>query len=150
MLSELPEMDIRLTTTDRKILQARIDGVSFCEMEYDFAKPYLDKILLSGAAITGASLPQTEFFADVISKEIYIHLLEFGKGELTLEEVLLALRINSTIQITSWDGSKVPHIEFFGNSFNIDYLSKVLNNYMTQRGYLDRKLENYLDGYPQK
>lgn len=118
-------------------------------MDYQTAKVDIDKILLSGAAITGAPLPVTEFFANIISNEIYIHLTEFGRGELTLSEVLLAIRINSKGEIRMPSGSPMEQVMFYGNCFHVDFLSKILYNYMLLRNSLDRKFENYLDGYPQ-
>lgn len=134
---------------DNRIIKARGEGTSFCEMDYDEAKSTIDNILLSGAAITGAPLPSTEFFANFISKEVFIHLTEFGRGELTLDEVLLALRINSLGENKMPSGNPMEQVSFYGNCFNVDFLSKVLGNYMIFRNNLDRKLGNYLDGYRQ-
>jgi hypothetical protein len=106
-----------------------------------------DKIILSGAAISGCPLPQTEGFAEIISNEIIEFVNEYGYGELTLEEILAALRLNAKGGFRFPTGIEAEHVPFTGNCFNVVYLSKVLSNYKAFRDILDRKLENFIDGY---
>jgi hypothetical protein len=128
-----------------QILEARCIGISFNQFEYSEGKTDIDKILLRGAGITGAPLPTTEFFADIISNEVFLFITQFGYGDYTLAEVLLSLRINSKGGMMLPSGTRLVPIEFYGHCFNVDFLSKVLYNYSLLRGQLDRKIENHLD-----
>lgn len=128
-----------------QIIQARSNGTSFSQFDYSEAKTDIDKILLRGAGITGAPLPTTEFFADIISNEVFIFITEFGYKDYTLSEVLLALRINSKGGMMMPSGTRLVPTDFYGHCFHVDFLSKILHNYALLRGQLDRKLENYLD-----
>lgn len=122
-------------------------GLSFCQLEPNDVRVATDKILLKGAAICGCKLPQTEGFAEVISDEITIFILEHGYSQLTEEEIFLSLRINARGELKFPSGVEVEQVQFSGNSMNIDYLSKVLSNYMKLRNILDRKFQNHIDGY---
>jgi len=102
--------------------------------------------MLHGAAISGCPLPSTEFFAEIIADEILDFILNFGYSELTYEEILLALRINSKGGFRHPSGLELETIYFSGNCFNVDYFAKVLSNYSIIRRYVDNKLKNYIDG----
>lgn len=116
-------------------------------MSKDDLRYSIDQIMLRGAAIAGCALPKTEFFAGFIAEELTIFINEFGFSEFTLNEILLALRINSQGGAKTPSGLVIDQVPFSGVCFNVDYISKVLGNYKTLRNYLDRKLENQLDGY---
>lgn len=102
--------------------------------------------MLRGAAICGCSLPQTEFFAGYIAEELIL-FIKNGYEEYTLDEVLLAIRVNSKGGARAPSGLEVEQIPFTGVCFNVNYVSKVLSNYKLLRDYLDRKFENKIDGY---
>ena len=138
-------MPPNLNLTEIQIVKARSIGVSFNQFDYENSKTNIDKIILRGAAITGAFLPNTEFFADIISNEVYIFITEFGYGDYTLAEILLALRINEKGGMPLPSGNRIDPIQFTGNCFNVSFLAKVLDNYRLLRLGLDRKLENYLN-----
>jgi len=140
-------MKATLNNTELAVLNARLTGVSFCQID-DFKKSWhIDQIMLKAAAIAGCSLPNTDFFANVIAEELTHFILNLNKGELTYEEILLSLRLNSTGGYRFPSGLEMEQITFFGNCFNIDYFSKVAANYMLVRNQLDRKLQNFIDGY---
>jgi len=103
--------------------------------------------MLRGAAICGCSVPSTEFFAEIIAEELLTFISEFGYKELTFEEILLAMRMNAKGGFKFPTGLELEVVPFFGNCFNVDYFSKVILNYMTIRKFLDRKLQNIIDGY---
>jgi len=123
-----------------------LDGLSFNQIE-DKVRWYIDQIMLRGAAISGCAVPNTEFFAEIIADELLIFILDFGYGDLSYNEILLALRLNAKGGYKYPTGLDLEIVPFFGNCFNIDYFSKVVSNYKIMRGLLDRKLQNYLDGY---
>lgn len=106
--------------------------------------------MLRGAAICGCNLPDTDFFAKFIAEEITAFILEFGYKELTLGEIILAFRINAKGNFKNYInfvGLDIEQIVFYGNCMNVDYVAKVLSNYLTIRNLLDRKLQNKIDGY---
>lgn len=137
----------KLNENERKILKARIYDWSFCQLSEAEQRVAIDQIMFRGAAICGCSLPQTELFAKFISEEITIHILEFGYAEYTLDEILLALRINSTGKIKNSAGDDMEQVYFSGAVINVIYLSKILSNYRILRNHLDRQLQNKIDGY---
>lgn len=136
----------RLSPTENKIIELRLTGNSLFELSEDDMRYAIDQIMLRGAAITGAPLPQTEFFATFIFSELTIFLLEMGYAELTLAEILFALRLNSAGKMKYSDGDSVK-VEFRGNCFNVDFVSNVLSAYMSMRNSVDRKLQNQIDGF---
>ena len=107
----------------------------------------IDQIMFRGAAISGCSLPQTEFFAGFIAEELLVFINEFGYSEYTFDEIILALRFNSMGGLKRSSGEDIEQVDFLGSCFNVNYISRVLSNYALVRNQLDRKLQNQLDGY---
>jgi hypothetical protein len=136
-----------LTKVEQKIIKSRLAGCSFGQLDDDDTKLAVDQIMLRVAAICGCALPNTEFFAKFIAEEISIFISDFGYVDLTLEEILLAFRFNSRGGLKYPNGELIEFIFFTGNCVNVDYISKVLSNYMSLRIILDRKLQNKIDGY---
>lgn len=132
---------------EAKILSARLQDAPFASLSEKKQKTATDKIMLSGAAISGCALPNTEFFADIIADEIKIMITEHGYDNLTTAEILLALRLNANGGYKFPSGVELEIITFFGNCFNVYFLCKVLGNYMRIRYILDSKFKNYLDGH---
>lgn len=146
-LKEITNIEIKLNDFEEKVIDARLNGLSFCQIDEDKLRWCTDQIMLRGAAISGCTIPGTEFFAEIISEELRNYILNFGYKDLSYEEILLALRINSKGGYKYPSGIDLEPVAFFGNCFNVDYFSKVLNNYMAIRNMLDRKLQNIIDGY---
>jgi hypothetical protein len=107
----------------------------------------IDQIMFRGAAGFGSSLPQTEIFAKFVAEEISIFIDEFGYSEFTLEEFLLALRINSNGPIKNPSGNDLEQVVFSGICINVFFISKILRNYKVLRDNLDRRIQNIIDGY---
>ncbi len=137
---------MKLTSTDRRIIEARILGVCLNELSDKDLRSAIDQIMLRGAAISGCPLPTTEFFAEIIAEELIVFIQDFGYAHLTLEEVLLALRLNANGGV-KYSAFQIEPIFFSGHCFNVDYVSKVLSNYITLRSYFERKIQNHIDGY---
>lgn len=106
-----------------------------------------DQIMIRSVALYGCSLPQSDFLAQFISEETRKFILEFGYPELTLEEILLALMINTKSDIKYPSGNELQPVSFSGVYFNVNFLSKVLDNYSSLRTVLERKIQNHIDGY---
>lgn len=137
----------RPTEQEIKIAKARSSGLSFCELNELEARVTIDQIMFRGAAICGCTLPQTEIFAKFIAEEISYFILNFGYGELTEAEILLALRINAFGKIRNPAGEDFEQVQFSGLSMNVVYLGKILKNYKSLRDNLDSRIKNQLDGY---
>jgi hypothetical protein len=146
-LADLPKDCLKFLEVELRIIESRLNGLSFCQLEGNNLRVATDQILLSGAAISGCPLPHTEGFAEILSNEIIEFVNEYGYGELTLEEILTALRLNARGGLKLPTGIEVEHVPFSGNCFNVVYLSKVLSNYKTFRDILERRLQNFIDGY---
>lgn len=104
-----------------------------------------DQIIVRGAAICGCDMPQTDFFASVLSKEIINFIFEFGYENLTLEEIVLAMKINANNDLKNPLGEDLAQIDFVGRFVYVGFLAKVLKNYMILRTNLDRKFQNQID-----
>jgi hypothetical protein len=137
----------KLTEVEHLIAKARVVADPIAEQTETSQRAAIDQIMLRGAALTGCPLPSTEFFADIISQEIGVFLADFGYNMLTLEEVLLAMRLNCRTDLRFPSGTDVQQVPFVGNCFNVDFLSKVLANYSAMRTIFERKLENHIDGF---
>jgi hypothetical protein len=137
----------KLTPLELKIINARTKGYSFCQLDENNKKLAVDQIMLRVAAICGCPLPNTEFFAKFIAEEITIFILDFGYQEFTLEEILSAFRFNATGGLKYATGVEIDQVYFTGSCVNVDYIAKVLSNYLIIRKILDRKLQNKIDGY---
>lgn len=116
-------------------------------MDDNEIKVFVDKLILNAAAITGCGLPQTEFFADILTEQVKVFLVEYGYEALTCEEVRFALFINEKRNVRLMSGVELVYVDFTGNHFNVSYLSKILHNYSILRTYLDRKFQNFIDGH---
>jgi hypothetical protein len=137
----------QITEVEQMIVDARQKGLSFCNLVGSDISTSIDQIMLRGAAITGCPLPATEFFAQYIADEILIFINDFGFKEYTLEEILLALRINSKGGLKYPSGTDVENIPFEGKTFNVVFLAKVLGVYATLRRILDQRAKNHIDGF---
>lgn len=137
--------EIKLTEAERKIIDSRLKGISFSNLE--LVDTLVDEMILRLVSICGCNLPNTDIFARFIADEISKFILEFGYSEYTMDEILLAFRLNARGGNKHPNGEEIERVPFFGNCLNVDYVARVLENYRTIRNLLDRKLQNKLDGY---
>lgn len=105
----------------------------------------MDLLIFKACAISGAELPPTDFFANIVSQEFVNFLLEFGYANYSIEEFLLAYKFNA-------DGIKYPSgnsVEkvYFKGVLSVNLSADVFSNYKILRDLLDRKLQNKIDGY---
>jgi len=123
------------------IIRARGRGLSFFEVAPEYIRSFTDSVIISIAAITGAELPESDLLANSLSKEVEVLLNDFGYSDLTLEEVLLAVRLNYSSSFKNPYGTDFE-IGVAGNRVNVAFLSVVLNNYKTYRDFMDIEFEN--------
>jgi hypothetical protein len=105
--------------------------------------------LIRGAAVYGCELPLTESFAVVLSDQINELLNGYGYGELTLEEIFLAMHLNvaHNLKNPKWDADGTEKITFSGRFMNSSFLSKVLHRYMIIRNTMDGVISNNLEQF---
>jgi hypothetical protein len=132
---------------EEKILDARLVGVSFSQLNSDQLRSATDQIMLKGAAISGCPTPLTEGFAEIIANELIIFINDYGYSNLTLKEILTAMRLNAAGGWKWPGGDVIERIEFSGACFNVTFISKVLYPYLVLRTTMDRKFQNKLDGH---
>lgn len=143
----MPEDKLRLTEIEKKIVKSRLSGLSFCQLPESELRFTADQIILNAAAISGCPTPETDFFADILTNQINEYISEFGFDDLTVKEIILAFQLNTKGGLRSPSGLEIDKVNFSGHCFNIDFMSGVLSNYMVLRNHLNRKLENFIDGY---
>ena len=144
--NDLKEAPIKRTQNEVNIITAR-EGEPLSDMNDDGLRYVADQIIVNGTSMYGSELPQTEFFASVLSKQIIDYLLKFGYSNLTLEEINLALQINTEPEINNPLGENLQQVRFSGKFIHVSFLAGVLKNYMVLRNNLDRKFQNHIDGY---
>lgn len=137
----------KLTPVENLIIDARLNGEQFGTLTGNDLRWAADQIIVRTAALMGCSLPLTDFFSEMVASELGVFLQTMGYADLTLEEILLAIRLNSQATIKFPSGIEVDQIPFAGSSFNVDFVAKVLSGYMKIRNSLDRRFQNMLDGH---
>lgn len=139
---------LKLTTTEKLIVENRLTGDSLSETYGNDRRHFLDQVVARISAQVGCDLPQTDFFANIVCEEMEGIMVDFGYDQLTLKEVVFAIRMNSSpssMKLPS--GVDLDHVPFSGRLPNGYFLSKVLSNYMMFRKILDGKFTNFIDGY---
>mgnify|MGYP000199211847 FL=1 len=138
---------VNLTNYERQIIEARSSGNSFLEMDLDEITWSIDQILVRGVAIYGCTVPESNFLAGFFNEEFSKFITEFGFSDYTLQEILLAMQLNCKRDVNYLSGNNIEPIPFTGHYFNVCFLSQILDNYRNLRYGVERKIQNYLDGY---
>ena len=146
-LNELSKQYSKATKVEQRIIEARLCGFSISQMPEGELTDGLQDVLVSISVISGHGLPEDTFFADRLTREIILHLNNFGFSDLTLSEIVLSFNLNCKCGIKYPSGSEVIVTEIFGKNISVDYVSRVLNAYRTLRIMLDNQLKNIIDGY---
>lgn len=133
MLTDLKNNYPRLTDSEQRVLEARQSGYAFVDMSQDEAKTATTGIIFRVSVICGCQLPTHDAHVNALEHEFLTFLNDFGYFSLTVEEILLAFRMNAAFKLRE-------RVEIYGAVFNIDYAAKVLKLYMSDRYSLDQKL----------
>lgn len=141
MLADLAENYKSFPQFELKIISSRLDKPDFSSIDEETKKDLIDKFIVDASTIVGCPLPTTELFADSLSVQIIRYLTDFGFGNLTLDELNLALLLNLNGDI----GIDNSVVEFTGKFINVAFLAKVLKRYMIARKIVDGKIINNLD-----
>jgi len=128
-------------------LDARLTGFSISQLSENDLRIASDKIIIRCSVLTGCEMPFTEFYAAALTEQILEIFVKFGFDKLTLAEILLAMEMNWMKYVQLPSGDYADEIRFEGKTVNVSFITKVLYKYMMIRNFLDRKLENHIDGY---
>jgi len=145
MLKELPLGKIKLTEIEYKVINARQIGFSISQFDHAALKTVFDELILNISVISGAPMPNTNFLADSLNFRLIDYLQKFGYGNLTVEEITLGFYFNAKGGLRHPSGIDIDTVIFSGAYVNVEYVSKVLSNYMAIRNILDRKFQNLID-----
>lgn len=146
-LTELHLQKIKLNEIELKVIAARKKGVAISQSDYEGLKEQVDELVLNISVISGAPMPNTSFLADALNFRLIDYLQRFGYGNLTLDEIILAFYFNAKGGLKSPSGIEVEPVVFLGGYVNVEYVSKVISNYMAIRNLIDRKIQNLIDEY---
>lgn len=114
-------------------MDARRIGIALADMKDEEVQVAATGIIFKVSVICGCQLPTHDAHINALETEFLIFLNEFGYFNLTVEEILLAFRLNSAFKLSE-------RIEVYGAIFNVDYAGKVLRLYLRERQTLDYKL----------
>lgn len=138
MLKDLGGELRNLSDGELKIVKARQVGVALSDLSPDEFDVALTGIIFNISVICGCQLPTHEAHVNALEKEFTVFLKEFAFDNLTSEEILTAFRMNANFQLRE-------KIETYGAIFNIDFASKVLSQYRSNRHNLDYKISQIFE-----
>lgn len=147
LLELMVNTKIKLTKIENMIISLRLEGNSIETIEIKKLSGYFDSIIVRISAITGIKLPETNSFKEVLIKEMLSFLLNFGYENLTMEEIIFAFNLNAKGGLRYPSGTDIEPVALFGEHLSVDYVSKVLANYMAIRNLLDMKFINEISGF---
>lgn len=129
------------------VLDARTSGeLSFSQMDDEKQNGIALMLIFRISVISGLRIPENQSFLDELAKQIVKYITKFGFKNLTESEMEVALQINIPSRFSYPSGFSMEIIEPFGDSVNVTFFGKVLNNYMGLRWLVDRRLQNFIDG----
>jgi len=97
--------------------------------------------------ISGANLPSNDFTVELLENELSKALNDFKFTNLSINEILLAFRLNCITGTYVNLDVEVEYVPLLGSCLNVDYILRVLFNYRKHRHSFERKIQNKLDGY---
>lgn len=116
-------------------------------MEIDFLTSVLEDSLVNISVISGHKIPTDKNYSYLLVKELLVYLYEYGFDNLTIQEIILAFRLNCKCNFRYPSGDYAEPVSIFGEYISVDYVSRVLHTYLTFRNILDSNLKNIIDGY---
>lgn len=149
MLKDVPEETVaRLMPIDLEIIKARcaID-FSIEELTLTDRENIADEIMISCSATFGCQLPASKEISDSVSKGIRKLFEREGYKDLSEEEIHLAMSFNFDQNVAFPDALEIQQVKNSGQFVNVEFVSKIVYNYMLIRKFLDRKLQNFIDGF---
>ena len=132
---------------DKKIILARCTGIPIYDIQENEVDASICKLMVQISCISGIGLPENESYWLVFVSELRSYLMEYGFESYTDDEIILAFQLNCGTVMRNAAGDFIEPIQLFGECISVDYVIKVLSNYRQLRNLLDRKLQNFIDGY---
>jgi len=123
------------------------EGLSLNQIEDKILMDEFDETLYRISKISGVDVKSDEIDFELLKEELIIYLKNFGYLNYTVEEILLAVRLNSTPQYFQKNVLDVEKIKCSVKYLNVSYLSEVLANYSQLRVLVEKKVKNIIDGY---
>lgn len=134
MLTDLGTDLTNFNENDLKIIAARQSGISLCDQTQLQFEASLTGIIFQVSVICGCPLPTHEAHINALEKEFSIFLNDHGYSGLTVDEVLMAFRMNA-------NGELKESVPTYNSIFNIVFAAKVLSQYRDRRGLIDQEAE---------
>ncbi len=121
--------------------------MSISQIEVADLTEILGDVLINISVITGHKAPANELYLELLIEELKVYLYEYGFDNLTIQEIILAFRLNCKCNFRYPSGDYAEPVSIFGEYISVDYVSRVLHTYLTFRNILDSNLKNIIDGY---
>jgi hypothetical protein len=99
------------------------------------------------SVLSGTEEPNTERCLNFFIEELWVLLCLPRFNYLSFDEVLFAFRLNTECGVKYISGEDMDAIEPINSKLSIDFVSKVLNNYMGLRIGIENLIKNSIDGY---
>lgn len=134
---------LKLNSNESLIIDSRVGDESLFLLGDGAAEAASLPLIRQISVIIGQPLPTPEYL-DLLEKRLASFITKFGYDELTFSELILAFELNAV----GYTGEiEIDVVRSSTKNIGIEYVSKVLENYMQLRKTLDRKIQNQLDGY---
>lgn len=115
------------------IYQASKSGLPFKDLPEKKQDAFITGILFKIAVVTGCTLPINERHCNELENEVKKFMNENNRfSNFTFEEVLTAFRFNAA-------GNLCERTEHYQNIFNLDYLGKILSNFLVFKNNVEEK-----------
>lgn len=147
LLNDLEVENLSLNSSDKLIYNARVDSLGLFEFDNNDYVDTVNDLVMRISVISGANLPSNDFLVELLENELSKALIDFKFTNLSINEVLLAFRLNCVANNNINLDVEVDYVPLFGNCLSVDYILKVLYNYRKYRYSFERKIQNKLDGY---
>lgn len=105
------------------------------------------ELVLRISVLAGVDEPKTERALNFFIEELWVLLCLPRFKSLSFDEVLFAFRLNTECDARYVSNEFIDQIEPINEKISIDFISKVLNNYMTLRAGIEVLVKNIIDGY---
>lgn len=105
-------------------------------------------LISSCVAIYGFFPPSSVDMMNLLAKEFKNYFLNHGFSYLSYEEFYLAMQLNARKNLSYPYSIESEPIKVSGATVSVKFVSDVMCLYLQFRSYLDRKIQNYIDGFP--
>jgi len=105
------------------------------------------ELVLRISVLAGVDEPKTERALNIFIEELW-GLLSLPKFQsLSFDEVIFSFRLNTEVDARYVSNEYIDQIEPINSKLSIDFISKVLSNYMGLRVGVENLIKNVIDGY---